>query len=349
MIDRTQVCPKVSEQYYVYTRTLMFFLLFIIISNFCFANDADFLKSTVKSAVENLGEAPEFGKAAKSTEACSLHQTMAKSSWIIPVNISLGNNLKFSADDIKEAVSDAVTCWNTAIENAGEKTLKVSIDIKNIINLTDETGIISNINQPALDDLGNPFKECSQGYKASEYNIIISNKIERSHVKPFWNKNISLNLKKKAIQIGKLSIECDRIFKEELAPLQSNLGSTIDEVEEDKRKIKWEIVSKKHSEVCEQVAKEQDDLESKMPELPIGNLVYISPEKSKQELAYTIAHELGHAWGGLDDRYNGSSESRQKNKNNLMGLSAECNLEKTQIESIKKYRKTGKQEVFESK
>jgi hypothetical protein len=32
-----------------------------------------------------------------------------------------------------------------------------------------------------------------------------------------------------------------------------------------------------------------------------------------------------------------------------MGLNAECNLEKTQIESIKKYRKTGKQEVFDSK
>ncbi|NOT78640.1 MAG: hypothetical protein HOP07_06505 [Bacteriovoracaceae bacterium] len=334
----------------MYTRTLILFLLFIIASNFCFGDDSDFLKSAVRSTVENLGKAPEFGKAVKSTEACNLnHQVVTKSSWIIPVNISLGNNLKFSANDIKEAVIEAVTCWNTALENAGEKTLNVSIDMKKIINLTDETGVNGNIDQPALDDLGNPPKECSQGYKASEYNIVISNKIERSHVKPYWNKNINLNLKKKAIQVGKLSIECNRIFKEELDPLQSLSQSTIDEVEWKKIQIKREIISKKYSVVCDRLAKEQDDLESKMPDLPNGNLVYISPEKSKQELAHTITHELGHAWGGLDDRYKGSPESRQKNKNNLMGLNAECNLEKAQIESIKKYRKTGKQEVFDSK
>lgn len=334
----------------MHTRILMLFLLFIIASNVCFADAPDYLKSTVRSTVENLDKVSEFGKAVKSTEACNLNQqVMAKSNWIIPVNISLGNNLKFSADEIKEAVNEAVTCWNTALENAGEKSLKLSINIKNIINLTDEVGILGNINQPALDDLGNPLKECSQGHKASEYNIVISNKIERSHVKAYWSKDISLNLKKKAIQVGKLAIECDRIFKEELDPLQTLSHSITDEVEWKKIQIKREIVSKKYSKVCDQLTKEQDDLESKMPELPTGSLVYISPDKSKLELAHTIAHELGHAWGGLDDRYKGSSESRQKNKNNLMGLNAECNLEKAQIEFIKKYQKTGKKEVFDTK
>lgn len=92
--------------------------------------------------------------------------------------------------------------------------------------------------------------------------------------------------------------------------------------------------------------KEEDELKVQMPQLQNGNLVYISPEKNKQELAHTIAHELGHAFGGLDDRYKGSSESRQENKNNLMGLNTECNLEKAQIELIKEYRKTGKEEIF---
>ena len=320
-------------------------MLFIISSNFCLADDSVFLKSAVKSTMEILDKVSEFGTAETSANACNLnHQVITKNNWLIPVNVSLGNNLNFTSNDIKEAIREAVTCWNTALDNAGEKTLKVSIDIENIINLTDETGLISNINQPALDDLGNTLKNSSQGYKATEYNIVISNKIERSHVKSYWPKSISLSIKKKAVQVGKLSVECNRIYNEELNPLQS----ITDEVELKKIQSKKEIISTKYTETCDQFAKEQDDLESKTPELPNGSLVYISPEKSKQELARTIAHELGHAWGGLDDRYKGTSESRQKNKNNLMGLDAVCILEKAQIESIKKYRETGKQEVFDS-
>lgn len=332
------------------TSSLKLFLLLIVASSLCLADDAIFLKNTVKKTVENLGRVPGFGEVIKPIESCNLtSQVEVKNNWIIPVNISLGANLGFSADDIKEAVKEAANCWNTALENANRKTFKVSIDIKQIITLTDETGVIGNINQPALDDLGNPLKECSEAYKASEFNLVISNKIERSHIKEYWNKNINLNLRKKALQVGKLSIECDRIHKEELAPLNLLSGSTTDETEYKKIQIKREIISKRFDEVCNQLTKEQDDLKRELPNLPDGNLVYLSPEKSKEELARTIAHELGHAWGGLADRYKGSPESRQKNKINLMGLSAECNIEKAQITSIERYQKTGEVEVFDSK
>lgn len=322
-----------------------FILIFTMISNFCFAEDIDLLKNTVKSTVENLVKTPDFGKAITSAEACNLNPpAVAKNSLIIPVNISLGTNLKFSVDDIKEAISEAENCWNTALENAGEKNLKVSMNVKTIISLTDEGDIIGNINEPALDHQGYPLKKMSQGYSASEYNIIISNKIERSHVKPYWDKKISLNIRRKALEVGRLSVECNRIYTEELDPLQKIPY----EQKNDEITNQIDKVTKKYYEVCDQLQKLQDDLDSKGFKLPGSNLVYLSPEKSKQELAQTIAHELGHAWGGLDDRYKGESDSRQKNRNNLMGLDAVCKLEKNQVESIRKYRKNGKEEVFDS-
>jgi len=42
----------------------------------------------------------------------------------------------------------------------------------------------------------------------------------------------------------------------------------------------------------------------------------------KNDFAETLAHEVGHAWGGLADRYNGTPEQREQNASYLMGRDA---------------------------
>lgn len=69
-----------------------------------------------------------------------------------------------------------------------------------------------------------------------------------------------------------------------------------------------------------------------------GSEIFISRSYVNQTRATgrVLAHEIMHAWGGLADRYHPSFQ----NEPNLMGMTHECVLNESQIQSIVEYRRS---------
>ncbi len=255
---------------------------------------------------------------------------------------NIGQDIDLKKDDLRKAVSAAEACWNKALVTAGASALKLSLSLSQVTPIQNEVDMKGDYRQPGLQDNGKPLDNNILGAKTSTYNIFLSRHVSRSHVKPVWAESIDMQTRLLAIQASKYSLECDQIFYEELDPIQSKDQTTMSSDEKDK----LNRLREKYHSVCQKAA----DIEDNMPDmdLPMGSQIYISPKGSFDDLVSTLAHELGHAWGGLDDRYKGNPASRARNANNLMGINTPCILEMPQIESIFNFRKSGKQEDFSS-
>lgn len=268
----------------------------------------------------------------------------------IRFNIHLGSDTSNTDGTLDQAIQSAQNCLNQAFQSAGAHSfhLSLKVDASSSLSSEEEAKLPAHFMAPLLDDQGSPLHGFVNGARTNQFEVFLSKRISRSNVKPLYNASVPLKERLLAVKVGQARETCDSIYENELDPVQQKLsGPCYDN--KDLIALR-EVISAKYKLACNMAAKLEDETSDR--ELPNASALFIHPEATANELGKTLAHELMHAFGGLQDRYKGSAASREKWSNNLMGArdsahqELTCSLTSDQIKAILAYRKTGKKEKW---